>query len=101
MLLGINAKEKPKSVSKLFDWIVAHPGPEAAASAAKAVQVVRSYSWTNHQTKRERELSIVIGISVFRWPSGCSPSVVTTRIVGRHAHLHVQLGHHLLPGGGS
>lgn len=42
MLLGINVKEKPSSASKLYDWTVTHPGPEAAAAAAMAVRLVRT-----------------------------------------------------------
>lgn len=42
MLLEINVREKPSSASKLYDWTITHPGPEAAAAAAMAVRLVRT-----------------------------------------------------------
>lgn len=40
VLQEINVKERPSSVVKLYQWILKHPGPEAAATAAFAVKLV-------------------------------------------------------------
>ena len=61
MLVEINVRDKPSSVSKLYEWTVAHPGPQAVAAAAMAVRLVRAPQ-NGRETDKHRHGSLAKAI---------------------------------------